>query len=71
MQCLLKDYFEADIDRRSGLHHQGAKFAYLAVSKVIYHKFAQKAASYVFNGETIDVMLELNITYIMNIDNDR
>ena len=49
-----KDYFEADA-------HQGATCKHFDVSDVIYHKFSHGAASYMINGENINVMLEYSV----------
>ena len=41
--------------------HQGVKVEHFDVSNVIYHKFSHGAASYMLNGEIVNVMLELSI----------
>ena len=41
--------------------HQGAKVEHFDVSNVIYHKFSHGTVSYMLNGESVNVMLELAI----------
>ena len=43
--------------------HQGAKVEHFDFSNVIYHKFSHGAVSYTLNGENVDVLLELRITF--------
>ena len=43
--------------------HQGTKVKHFDVSNVIYHKSSHGAVSYTLNGENVNVMLELKVTY--------
>lgn len=45
-------------------HRQGVKFANLAFSNTIYHKFSQDAASTAFNGENVSIMLKLEFKFL-------
>ena len=45
--------------------HQGAKVEHFDVSNVIYYKFSHGGVSYTFNGKQVNVMLELNLNYMM------
>ena len=63
------DYFETDVDRSTCLHghHQVGKVERFDVSNVIYHRFSHGAVSYTFNGENVNIMLELSIFLHENI----
>ena len=49
-------------------HHQGAKFADLNISNLNYYKFSANATSYTFNGENVNVILDIHkgISFFMD-----
>ena len=59
-----KDYFAADVDRSKCSHATSSKalFCVHYVGNVIYYKFSHNDVSYRFNGENVNVMLELLVT---------
>ena len=47
--------------------HQGTKVKHFGVSNVIYCKFLNGAVSYTLIGETINVMLEYRMNFLVGI----
>ena len=60
-----KGYFAVDINRSKCLHATSSKVLFCThyISNVIYHIFSHNDVSYRFNGENVNVMLELQITF--------
>ena len=66
LQRLSKDYFAADADRSKCLHitSSNALVCTHYVGNAIYNKFLHGDASYRFNGEKLNAMLEYLILHV-------
>ena len=64
LRCFPKDYFAADVNKSKCSHATSSKALFYVhyVGNVIYHKVSHSDVSYRFDGENVNVMLELLVT---------